>query len=194
MSQVVGLLTNCSTVGVSRNCGRQKPPLCLWQDMLRNTYTHTFRLQWQCKELFCIWTQCVKREFHTQGLEGMCIRATKHVLHRQSEGFGGHNSDLVGYQQPGTMVSDQTTTDGQGRQSWTHVDQTITGNLTNARSSYASAVLGIVILPSVRPSDYPSDRPSVCPSVHPYATRTRALWQTKEHAVDILILYERIIT
>jgi len=33
--------------------------------------------------------------------------------HRYSEGFVGHNSESVGYWQPGTTMSDQTTTDAQ---------------------------------------------------------------------------------
>ena len=52
-----------------------------------------------------------------------------------------------------------------------------------ARSSYASAVLGIVIL-SVRPSV----RPSVCPSV------TRVLCdETTKHTADILISHEWVV-
>ena len=49
-----------------------------------------------------------------------------------------------------------------------------------ARSSYASAVVAIVIL-------------SVCLSVRPSVCHTRALWQTIEHTADILIPHERVI-
>jgi len=58
----------------------------------------------------------------------------------------------------------------------------VIGNFT-ARSSYASAVLGIVIL-----SCYLSVHPSVCPSI------TRVVWdKTVEHSADILIPHERVI-
>jgi len=50
----------------------------------------------------------------------------------------------------------------------------------NARSSYASTVLGIVIL-------------SVCPSVRMSVTRVLCD-ETKEHTADILLPHERVIT
>jgi len=56
--------------------------------------------------------------------------------------------------------------------------------LFTVRSSYASAVLGIIIL-----SVSPSVRPSICLPV------TRVLCdETKEHTADILITHERVIT
>jgi len=53
-----------------------------------------------------------------------------------------------------------------------------------ARSSYASAVLGIVIL---------SVHLSICPSVRPSVTRVLC-GETKEYTTEILIPHERVIT
>jgi len=55
--------------------------------------------------------------------------------------------------------------------------------LFTARSSYASAVLGIVIL---------SFCPFVCLSIRPSVRHTRALWRSYRTA-DILIPHERVI-
>ena len=54
--------------------------------------------------------------------------------HRQSEGFDSHNSELVGYRQQSTTLSDQTITDTHGRRSWSQRGSQWTSLITNMQT------------------------------------------------------------